>query len=179
MKRDHVGKDSRMDETAPSVEVTVTAQDATSAELEVVGDLTEDARRPLVRTMTDLMLQVPGLRRVQVDTSGVTFMNSAGVSALVQLEKMGHPRGITVSLVVASSVVAAAGLRAVAPVHDHRPPARRAAADLRVHAPGRRAPLNARPTERVGDGVFPQLGSGLPPGTRPSATSQLRSRAAS
>jgi anti-anti-sigma factor len=106
MKRDHVGKDSRMDETAPSVEVTVTAQDATSAELEVVGDLTEDARRPLVRTMTDLMLQVPGLRRVQVDTSGVTFMNSAGVSALVQLEKMGHPRGITVSLVVASSVVA-------------------------------------------------------------------------
>ena len=95
-----------MDETAPSVEVTVTAQDATSAEVEVVGDLTEDARRPLVRTMTDLMLQEPGLRRVQVDTSGVTFVNSAGVSALVQLEKMGHPRGIEVPLVVASSVVA-------------------------------------------------------------------------
>jgi anti-anti-sigma factor len=106
MKRDHVGTDSRMDETAPSVEVTVTAQDATSAEIEVVGDLTEDARRPLVRTMTDLMLQVPGLRRVQLDTSGVTFMNSAGVSALVQLEKMGHPRGIEVPLVVASTVVA-------------------------------------------------------------------------
>jgi anti-anti-sigma factor len=106
MNRDHVGKDSRMDETAPSVEVTVTAQDATSAEVEVVGDLTEDARRPLVRTMTDLMLQVPGLRRVQLDTSGVTFMNSAGVSALVQLEKMGHPRGIEVPLVVASTVVA-------------------------------------------------------------------------
>ena len=106
MKRDQVGKDSPMDETAPSVEVTVTAQDATSAEVEVVGDLTEDARRPLVRTMTDLMLQVPGLRRVQLDTSGVTFMNSAGVSALVQLEKMGHPRGIEVPLVVASTVVA-------------------------------------------------------------------------
>ena len=95
-----------MDETAPSVEVTVTAQDATSAEVEVVGDLTEDARRPLVRTMTDLMLQVPGLRRVQLDTSGVTFVNSAGVSALVQLEKMGHPRGIEVPLVVGSSLVA-------------------------------------------------------------------------
>jgi len=106
MNRDHVGKDSRMDETAPSVEVTVTAQDATSAEVEVVGELTEDARRPLVRTMTDLMLQVPGLRRVQLDTSGVTFMNSAGVSALVQLEKMGHPRGIELPLVVASTVVA-------------------------------------------------------------------------
>jgi anti-anti-sigma factor len=72
----------------------------------VVGELTEDARRPLVRTMTDLMLQVPGLRRVQLDTSGVTFMNSAGVSALVQLEKMGHPRAIELPLVVASSVVA-------------------------------------------------------------------------
>ena len=85
MKRDEVGKDSPMDETAPSVEVRVTAQDATSAEVEVVGELTEDARRPLVRTMTDLMLHVPGLRRVQLDTSGVTFVNSAGVSALVQL----------------------------------------------------------------------------------------------
>ena len=106
MNRESAGKDSAMDEPVPHVEVTVTAQDATSAEVQVVGDLTEDARRPLVRTMTDLMLQVPGLRRVQLDTSGVTFMNSAGVSALVQLEKMGHPRGIEVPLVVASTVVA-------------------------------------------------------------------------
>ncbi len=95
-----------MDAPDPTVEVTVTAQDAESAEIRVVGELTEAARRPLVRTMTDLMLQVPGLRRVQVDTRGVTFMNSAGMSALVQLQKMGQPRGIELPLVVQSPVVA-------------------------------------------------------------------------
>jgi anti-sigma B factor antagonist len=89
-----------------SVEVTVTAQDDESAEIRVVGELTEDARRPLVRAMTDLMLRVPKLRRVQVDTCGVTFMNSAGASTLVQLEKMAHPRAIELPLVVQSSVVA-------------------------------------------------------------------------
>jgi len=94
-----------MDEPDPSVEVTVTAQDDVSADIRIAGELTEEARRPLVRAMTDLMLQVPGLRRVQLDTTGVTFVNSAGVSALVQLEKMGHPRGIEVPLVVGSSTV--------------------------------------------------------------------------
>jgi anti-anti-sigma factor len=100
------GKDRAMDEPDPSVEVTVTAQDEESAEIQVVGHLTEDARAPLVRTMTDLMLHRPTLHRVQVDTSEVTFMNSAGMSTLVQLEKMGHPRGIEVPLVVRSDVVA-------------------------------------------------------------------------
>jgi anti-anti-sigma factor len=100
------GKDTAMDEPVPAVEVTVTAQDAESADIRVVGELTEDARRPLVRTMTDLMLEAPRLRRVQVDTSEVTFMNSAGASALVQLVKMGQPRGIEVPLVVQSGVVA-------------------------------------------------------------------------
>ena len=100
------GQSPTMDEPDPSVEVTVVAQDAESAELSVVGELTEDARRPLVRTMTDLMLQVPGLRRVQLDTCGVTFMNSAGISTLVQLQKMGQPRNIELALVVESSVVA-------------------------------------------------------------------------
>ena len=105
MKRDLAGKDTAMDEPDPSVEVTVTAQDDASAHICITGDLTEDARRPLVRAMTDLMLNVPGLREVQLDTTGVTFVNSAGVSALVQLEKMGHPRGIEVPLVVGSSLV--------------------------------------------------------------------------
>jgi stage II sporulation protein AA (anti-sigma F factor antagonist) len=105
MKRDPAGKDTAMDEPDPNVEVTVTAQDDSSADICITGELTEDARRPLVRVMTDLMLHVPGLRQVQLDTTGVTFLNSAGVSALVQLEKMGHPRGIEVPLVVGSSVV--------------------------------------------------------------------------
>jgi len=100
------GQFRAMDEPDPSVEVTVVAQDAESAEICVTGELTEDARRPLVRVMTDLMLQVPGLRRVQLDTTGVAFMNSAGMSTLVQLQKMGQPRGIELPLLVDSSVVA-------------------------------------------------------------------------
>src|SRR4051794_37066502 len=100
------GKDRAMEEPDPTVEVTVTAQDDESAEITVVGELTEKARRPLVRAMTDLMLHVPGLRRVQVDTCGVTFMNSAGMAALVQLQKMGQPRAIETPLVVQSGLVA-------------------------------------------------------------------------
>jgi stage II sporulation protein AA (anti-sigma F factor antagonist) len=94
-----------MSESDPRVEVRVTAQDDEYAEIRVVGELTENARRPLVRTMTDLMLQLPGLRRVRVDTREVTFMNSAGMAVLVQLEKMGEPRGIDVTLVVQSAAV--------------------------------------------------------------------------
>jgi len=95
-----------MDESDPTVEVTVTAQDEESAELRVVGELTEDARRPLVRTMTDLMLGSPQLRRVELDTGGVTFLNSAGMSALVQVRKMAEPRGIELTLTVQSAAVA-------------------------------------------------------------------------
>jgi len=94
-----------MDEPDPNVEVTVIQQDAESAEIRVVGELTEVARRPLVRAMTDLMLSDHELHRVQVDTTGVTFMDSAGMATLVQLEKMGEPRRIEVILVVNSSAV--------------------------------------------------------------------------
>ena len=94
-----------MDERGSSVEVTVTEHDAASAEIRLVGELTEDARRPLVRAMTDLMLSAPQLRHLRLDTCGVTFMNSAGVSALVQLQKMGQPRGIELTLAVQSAVV--------------------------------------------------------------------------
>lgn len=95
-----------MDESDPTVEVTVTAQDDASAEVRVVGELTEDARRPLVRVMTDLMLGSPQLRRLQLDTCGVTFMNSAGISSLVQVQKMAEPRGIELTLTVQSVAVA-------------------------------------------------------------------------
>jgi anti-anti-sigma factor len=105
MNRALTGQDTGMGEPDPHVEVTVTAQDDESTELRVVGDLTEDARRPLVRTMTDLMLHLPGLRRVRVDTREVTFMNSAGMATLVQLQKMGQPRGIDLVLVVQSAAV--------------------------------------------------------------------------
>jgi anti-anti-sigma factor len=94
-----------MDEPDPNVEVTVTQQDARAAVIRVEGELTEPARRPLVRAMTDLMLTDPELQRVQVDTTGVTFMDSVGMATLVQLEKMGEPRGIDVVLVVNSAAV--------------------------------------------------------------------------
>ena len=105
MNHDPAGKDHAMDEPDPSVEVTVTEQDARSAEIRVVGELTEAARRPLVRVMTDLMLSAPHLHRVQLDTCQVSFMNSAGMSALVQVQKMLQPRGIELTLEVRSAVV--------------------------------------------------------------------------
>jgi anti-anti-sigma factor len=106
MNHDRAGKDHTMDEPAPSVEVTVTEQDARSAEIRVVGELTEPARRPLVRVVTDLMLNAPHLHHVQLDTCGVTFLNSAGVSVLVQVQKLLQPRGIELTLEVRSAVVA-------------------------------------------------------------------------
>ena len=95
-----------MSEPDPTAEVTVTAQDSESAEICIVGELTEGARRPLVRVMTDLLLNSPHLQRVQLDTCDVTFMNSAGMSSLVQVQKMVQPRGIDLALVVHGPAVA-------------------------------------------------------------------------
>jgi len=94
-----------MSELDDVVEVTVTEHDDTSAEIGLTGELSEEARRPLVRAMTDLMLSAPRLNRLTVDTRGVTFMNSAGMASLVQLQKMGQPRGIELTLVVQSTAV--------------------------------------------------------------------------
>jgi anti-anti-sigma factor len=70
-----------------------------TAVVTVVGELTEPARRPLVRTLTDLLLSVPNLHRVELHLRGVTFMNSAGLAVLVQLQKLGQPRAVEVALV--------------------------------------------------------------------------------
>jgi anti-anti-sigma factor len=76
------------------------------ATLTVTGELTEEARRPLVRTMTDLLLAEPGLHRVRLDTRAVTYVNSAGMAVLVQLQKLGQPRGVETVLVDPPSAVA-------------------------------------------------------------------------
>jgi anti-anti-sigma factor len=76
------------------------------ATLTLGGELTEGARRPLVRTMTDLMLGRSDLRRVRLDLRGVTYVNSAGMAVLVQLLKLGQPRGVDVSLVAPPAAVA-------------------------------------------------------------------------
>ena len=95
-----------MDDAEDTVEITVTEHDAETAEVRVVGELTEGARRPLVRALTDLMLKSPDLKRVELDTREVTFLNSAGIASLVQLHKMAQPRGIELPLVVHSTTVA-------------------------------------------------------------------------
>lgn len=75
------------------------------AHLTVTGDLTDTARRPLVRVLTDLLLGQPAPTRVELDLSAVTFMNSAGMAVLVQVQKLASPRGIEVALVRPTSAV--------------------------------------------------------------------------
>lgn len=69
------------------------------ARLTLAGELTGAARRPLMRVLTDLLLQVHTLHRVELDLSGVGFMNSAGMAVLVQAMRMTAPRGIGLLLV--------------------------------------------------------------------------------
>ncbi len=70
-----------------------------TARITVSGELTDAARRPMVRTLTDLMLSVPTLHRAELHLAGVTFMNSAGMAVLVQLQRLGRPRGVEVVLI--------------------------------------------------------------------------------
>jgi len=70
-----------------------------TAVLTVVGELTEAARRPLVRCLTDLLLGVPTLHRAELRLQDVSFMNSAGMAVLVQLQKLGQPRAVDIVLV--------------------------------------------------------------------------------
>ena len=98
------GQWTLVEETTPQApstgEPTVTAVlEGGTARLALAGELTEAARRPLVRVLTDLLLQNPSLDRVELDTRAVTFMNSAGMAVLVQGQRMAAPRGIEIALV--------------------------------------------------------------------------------
>ncbi|SDC74314.1 stage II sporulation protein AA (anti-sigma F factor antagonist) [Geodermatophilus telluris] len=109
-----------MDEHAPAGDPAAAPQDAqhgaepqVTATLDgdvscvtVVGELTEAARRPLVRAVTDQLLSTPTLHRLELQLSGVTFMNSAGMAVLVQLQRMTQPRAVTVALVEPPPTVA-------------------------------------------------------------------------
>ncbi|MDP9389965.1 MAG: STAS domain-containing protein [Actinomycetota bacterium] len=75
------------------------------ARLTLAGELTGDSRRPLMRVLTDLLLKVPSLHRVELDVRAVTFMNSAGITVLVQALRMTAPRAIEVVLVGPTSAV--------------------------------------------------------------------------
>src|SRR3712207_7426147 len=56
--------------------------------------------------MTDLMPGQPHLRRVRLDLRAATYLNSAGMAVLVQLQKLGQPRGVEVVLVAPPTDIA-------------------------------------------------------------------------
>ena len=87
-----------------AVTVTVT-RDGDGARVEVVGEVTDTARRPLVREVTDLLLDKAPLKRIELDLSRVSFLNSAGITALVQLQKLVQPRAIELVVVVEDTAV--------------------------------------------------------------------------
>ncbi|WP_245160921.1 STAS domain-containing protein [Blastococcus sp. CT_GayMR16] len=85
--------------TSPAAEPTVTSVlEGDTVRLTLAGELTEAARRPLVRVLTELLLHEHDLARVVLDLRSVPFMNSAGMAVLVQLERMASPRAIEVAL---------------------------------------------------------------------------------
>ena len=93
------GHDRAVEETTHAAEpevVHVMAGD--TARVTLTGELTDAARRPLVRVLTDLLLEHQALSRVVLDVSGISFMNSAGMAVLVQAERMAAPRGIELAL---------------------------------------------------------------------------------
>lgn len=73
--------------------------------VELAGELTDAARRPLVRVLTEALLSGTPLRRVALHLGAVPFMNSAGMAVLVQLQRMASPRGVEVALVTPSAAV--------------------------------------------------------------------------
>lgn len=89
---------------APEPDVRTTL-DGDIAAITLAGELTEAARRPLVRAMTDLLLGTPTLRSVRLHLRAVPFMNSAGMAVLVQLQRLGAPRGVDVVLVAPPDVI--------------------------------------------------------------------------
>ncbi len=89
-------------ETEPEVR---TAVDGDVVSLTLEGELTDTARRPMVRVLTEVLLSGKPLRRVELHLGGVPFMNSAGMAVLVQLQRMAAPRGVEVALVTPSPAV--------------------------------------------------------------------------
>jgi stage II sporulation protein AA (anti-sigma F factor antagonist) len=72
--------------------------DGDAVRLRLTGELTDAARRPVVRVVTELLLHEHSLARIVLDVRDVSFMNSAGMAILVQVQRMASPRGIEVAL---------------------------------------------------------------------------------
>ncbi len=106
------GHSSAVDETGrPDDEGTAdeprvdTSVDGDVVSLTLEGELTADARRPMVRVLTEALLSGEPLRRVELHLGGVTFTSSAGLAVLVQLQRMAAPRGVEIALVAPSTAV--------------------------------------------------------------------------
>jgi anti-anti-sigma factor len=91
-----VGAEAQPPDGDPEVRCDVEGQ---TARLTISGELTEAVRRPLIREVTDLLLEHIALQRVEVHSAGVSYMNSGGMAVLVQVQKLAAPRGIEVVLV--------------------------------------------------------------------------------
>ncbi len=76
-----------------------------TARVTVSGELTDAARRPLVREVTDLLLTQQDLHRIDLGLRDVGFVNSAGIAVLVQLQKLAAPRAIELVLVAPPATV--------------------------------------------------------------------------
>lgn len=96
------------DVESPDVEPTVTVSHPApgTARVVVTGELTAEARRPLIRVVTDLLLGEDPPQRLHLDLHGVDFLNSAGLSTVVQVHRMLEGRGAELTLVVGTTAVA-------------------------------------------------------------------------
>jgi anti-anti-sigma factor len=99
MEESTSGTQAAGDEEGPAEPEVRHVLDGDTARLTVTGELTDAARRPLIRVLTDLLLSQPSLHRVEIDVRGVSFMNSAGMAVLVQAQRMTAPRGVELVLV--------------------------------------------------------------------------------
>ncbi|MEI4270287.1 STAS domain-containing protein [Klenkia sp. LSe6-5] len=117
---------SPLTDDPPAPEVSVETTGPGAVRVTVVGDFTAEARRPVIRVVTDLLLGADPPQSVQLDLHRVTFLNSAGLSTVVQLHRMLEGRGAELELVVGTTVVARplqlSGLWHRFHVRDERPP---------------------------------------------------------
>ena len=91
---------------APVPEVAVERTSHDTVRVTVTGEFTAEARRPVIRTVTDLLLGEDPPTHLLLDMKPVTFLNSAGLSTVVQLHRMLEGRGSELELLVGSTVVA-------------------------------------------------------------------------
>ena len=70
----------------------------------LVGRLTFECHQAF-RTATDPLLEAPGLQRIQLDLSGVSYMDSSALGMLLVLREKAETKGMTVALVKPSPCV--------------------------------------------------------------------------